>query len=334
MARQANASYEGNGQRRSLDIENALKRLSELQQEITELKESLSGKAPSDHNHDGRYYTESEMDSKLNGKANSSHTHDDRYYTESEMNSKLNGKANTSHTHDDRYYTESEMNNKLGSYLPLAGGTVSGNTILKKGFTVHSCAGTAGQSGYVGFCRIKISATYRNSPIKFTIAQRGYEGGEVTVLFNNANSNDPTIKAFMVSGHLCEVRILKAATSTWDLYIKKSEAHDQIDILDVNIPQYMKSGFSIEWVNYFHTNSPGGTVAYKVIETPYDGNRISLLSHSYYNNKEAAGMTLRIGNSSIGGWNGDTFWICVDSSNRLSVGIQTGGATNPTWYVK
>ena len=61
MARQANASYEGNGQRRSLDIENALKRLSELQQEITELKESLSGKAPSDHNHDDRYYTESEM---------------------------------------------------------------------------------------------------------------------------------------------------------------------------------------------------------------------------------------------------------------------------------
>ena len=31
--------------------------------------------APSAHNHDDRYYTESEMDTKLNGKANSSHTH-------------------------------------------------------------------------------------------------------------------------------------------------------------------------------------------------------------------------------------------------------------------
>lgn len=30
---------------------------------------------PSTHNHDDRYYTESEMDTKLNGKANSSHTH-------------------------------------------------------------------------------------------------------------------------------------------------------------------------------------------------------------------------------------------------------------------
>ena len=42
----------------------------------------------------------------------SSHTHDDRYYTESEVDSKLNGKANSSHSH---------------SYLPLSGGTVSGN---------------------------------------------------------------------------------------------------------------------------------------------------------------------------------------------------------------
>ena len=31
--------------------------------------------AAASHNHDGRYYTESEMDTKLNGKANSSHTH-------------------------------------------------------------------------------------------------------------------------------------------------------------------------------------------------------------------------------------------------------------------
>ena len=47
------------------------------------------------HNHDDRYYTESEMDTKLSGKAASDHTHDDRYYTESEMNTKLSGKKNT-----------------------------------------------------------------------------------------------------------------------------------------------------------------------------------------------------------------------------------------------
>ena len=39
------------------------------------------------------------------------HNHDDRYYTESEIDSKLSGKANSSHTH---------------SYLPLSGGTLTG----------------------------------------------------------------------------------------------------------------------------------------------------------------------------------------------------------------
>ena len=51
MARKENASYEGNGQRRSLDIENALKRLTQLEgqlkgieAEITEITQELENK--------------------------------------------------------------------------------------------------------------------------------------------------------------------------------------------------------------------------------------------------------------------------------------------------
>lgn len=39
------------------------------------IQTALNGKAASDHNHDSRYYTESEIDTKLNGKAASDHTH-------------------------------------------------------------------------------------------------------------------------------------------------------------------------------------------------------------------------------------------------------------------
>jgi len=67
----------------------------------------------SSSDHDGRYYTESEMDSLLSDKADSSHNHDDRYYTESEIDSQMSDKADASHTHDDRYYTESETDNLL-----------------------------------------------------------------------------------------------------------------------------------------------------------------------------------------------------------------------------
>lgn len=59
----------------------------------------VDSKAEANHNHDDRYYTESEIDSKLENKSDASHNHDDRYYTETEINNKLEDKANASHTH-------------------------------------------------------------------------------------------------------------------------------------------------------------------------------------------------------------------------------------------
>ena len=84
-----------------------------VDEQVGTINTSLSGKSDSNHTHDDRYYTESEIDTKLDTKSNTGHTHDDRYYTETEIDTKLNTKSNTSHTHDDRYYTESEIDTKL-----------------------------------------------------------------------------------------------------------------------------------------------------------------------------------------------------------------------------
>lgn len=51
------------------------------------------GNPYTEHTHDDRYYTESEMDTKLKEKSNEGHKHDDRYYTESEINTALSGKV-------------------------------------------------------------------------------------------------------------------------------------------------------------------------------------------------------------------------------------------------
>lgn len=54
--------------------------------------------AKKEHNHDDKYYTESEIDSKLGGKANSSHTHTIVNITN--LQSTLDGKAASNHTHN------------------------------------------------------------------------------------------------------------------------------------------------------------------------------------------------------------------------------------------
>ena len=65
---------------------------------ITE-SEANAAYAAKEHNHDDRYYTESEIDSKLEEKSDIGHIHDDRYYTESEINTLLGAKANVEHAH-------------------------------------------------------------------------------------------------------------------------------------------------------------------------------------------------------------------------------------------
>jgi hypothetical protein len=80
--------------------------------------------------HDGRYYTETEVDAALSDKSDTDHTHDGRYYTETEVDTKFTT-ANTNLTthktstdHDGRYYTETEVDSK---FIPKSGGTFTGN---------------------------------------------------------------------------------------------------------------------------------------------------------------------------------------------------------------
>lgn len=134
----------------------------------------LSGKSDTGHTHDGRYYTESEIDTKLSGKGTyskpstgipktdlasavqtslgkadsalqslPSHNHDDRYYTESEIDTKLSGKANTSAiptktsqlTNDSGFLTSVPSHNQAWS-------TITGKTTVTMQATINGTVQT------------------------------------------------------------------------------------------------------------------------------------------------------------------------------------------------
>jgi len=95
--------------------------------------------------------------------AASSHNHDDRYYTESQVDSLLGGKSDTSHTHDSRYYTETEVDNLLDTYLPLSAG--SGQQLTGDLYLNYNASGRgiiAKGSGGQNYTLIGLAATSQN----------------------------------------------------------------------------------------------------------------------------------------------------------------------------
>ena len=96
----------------------------------------------SDHEHDGRYYTESEVTNLLSGKAAADHGHDGRYYTKTESDKLLNQKANSSHSHNGIYYTKDEINNRLDGQYVIIGeeANATGKINWSGGHTIYSMA--------------------------------------------------------------------------------------------------------------------------------------------------------------------------------------------------
>lgn len=84
------------------------------------LQANIDKKSNEGHNHDGRYYTETEIDGKVEALqeeiAEAVETEADRAKAaETTLQANIDKKANSGHTHDDRYYTETEINTKISN---------------------------------------------------------------------------------------------------------------------------------------------------------------------------------------------------------------------------
>lgn len=127
--------------------------------------------------------------------------------------------------------------------------------------------GQAGVGGYVRVATIQVKEYYANAPIEFKIFRRkDLRPVTLFLTFENSQYTDPNVNALKIdslNGIDTTVPfsafIVKTATSTWDLYIIKSEDWDDLSI-QTSISNYMFSHVNISYEDDLLTSKPAGAI--------------------------------------------------------------------------
>ena len=203
-------------------------------------------------NLEDNYYTKTQTDSAIQVKADSilstvSSTYQTKnamanYSTTTQMNTAINQKADSiAQSVSATYATKSSLETANSNITSLTSRVQTAESKLTKdglttivgdyytATTYASFYGNGSRQLYCWLCQIKTNGAYINTPTVIEINQRGYGYSLCEIKFNSENSTDPSLYSIRKTG-TPEWRIVKSATSTWDVYVKKSEAYDGITV--------------------------------------------------------------------------------------------------------
>lgn len=128
---------------------------------------------------------------------------------------------------------------------------------MKQGSYVHYTVGESGVAGYINIAQIICKGEYANTPIIFHVLQRDAMKNTYSIRFMNDSSSDPSISAFTYEGNK-PAYLVKTDTSTWDLYIQKTEKYDAVCVTQLENSYYVNSKFEITWKDSQVTDLPDG----------------------------------------------------------------------------
>lgn len=149
------------------------------------------------------------------------------YATTAAMTSAINQKADSiTSTVSATYATKTEMSSKKNvQYAYFDGGGKS--------------------AGYCFLAQIKIRQAYINTDIIIGIDQRNRGLSEIYIQFANGNTTDPALGRIRKTG-TPRWFIVKSTTSTWNLYVQKSESWDRISVTEYYNP--FGSNLTVTWM--------------------------------------------------------------------------------------
>lgn len=133
---------------------------------------------------------------------------------------------------------------------------------------VNGQTGISGKYGYVNIVHMEIKSSYVNYPIIFEITGRGWTySRKLYVHFQNSSGIDPELNCFLIDNAApYDVAIVKSNTSTWDIYMQKSESYGSCILCSMysTLP-FDDDNMIITFPNILSNNMPDGAITPTVI---------------------------------------------------------------------
>ena len=131
-----------------------------------------------------------------------------------------------------------------------------------------SCPNGNNTDWYLKIMTVKVTGTYMDKVIAFDVIARRPRLHHVEISFVNQGNTDPQVRKLVVSGGDSRFWVAKSDTSTWDIYVKKQELYDGVNITHL---QYGNE-FNITFPNTVHTDLP----TTDILEALYERDNIGI----------------------------------------------------------
>lgn len=128
----------------------------------------------------------------------------------------------------------------LDAKVNKSGDKMTGELVMEQGSMVARETGTSGVYGYVKMVQLKILRQYIDYPIIFEIAGRGWtSSNKLYVKFESDSGSDPQLNSFLIDKTApYKVAMVKSGTSTWDIYMQKSQSYGSCIVCSMSNTNY------------------------------------------------------------------------------------------------
>ena len=177
---------------------------------------------------------------------------------EQNLNSFKTSVSQTYETKSDASSKQSSLQQSVNSLRTEVSETYTTKTDVANNYTpkiVAKNTGTGGQTGWFRVAQFKVKSNYSNAAHRVTVTNRLSQQTVINIQMASVNNVDPGLGVLTKSGPATVV-MAKSATSTWILYVQKSEGWDSLTVTRYEAPNY--NPMTVTWLTDQVSAPPSG----------------------------------------------------------------------------